>query len=66
MAAPNKEIVYKYNIDDEHIEISQLHIHMIDHASKEEPAIKISFDVVETGSKEVKSELWFIIFLHST
>ncbi len=57
MAAPNKEIVYKYNIDDEHIEISQLHIHMIDHASKEEPAIKISFDVVESGSKEVKSEL---------
>jgi len=33
MAAPGKEILYKYNFDEEHLEITELKIHMINHAS---------------------------------
>ena len=55
MAAPGKEILYKYNFDEEHLEISELKIHMINHASDYKPTINVIFDDKPT---ETKTELW--------
>jgi hypothetical protein len=44
MAEPGKDILYKYNTDEEHIEVSQLNIHMINHASNDKPVLVVVFD----------------------
>ena len=54
MAAPGKEILYKYNFDEEHLEITELKVHMINHASDKKPSINVIFD---EKPNETNSEL---------
>lgn len=57
LAADNSEIVYKHNIDEEHIEIGQLKIHMINHATNEEPLVRVIFTEADEEQVDVKTDL---------